>query len=88
MMFPNYQNMMPFSNDMTWANASWFIPLVSVLMLWDLVWKGVALWGGWKEQPVRMVHSIVSSKQRRHLAHNIHPVFSEEKGRNSSHSKS
>lgn len=44
MMFPNYQNMMPFSPDMMWSNAVWFMPLISVLMLWDLVWKGIALW--------------------------------------------
>jgi len=44
MTFPNYQNMIPFSQNMMWANASWFMPLISVLMLWDLIWKGIALW--------------------------------------------
>jgi hypothetical protein len=44
MMFPNYQNMIPFSQDMMWANAVWFMPLISILMLWDLIWKGIALW--------------------------------------------
>ena len=39
MMFPYY-----YQNMMSWTTAAWFMPLISVLALWDLVWKGIALW--------------------------------------------
>jgi len=42
-MFP-YQNMMFFGQDMMLTNAVWFMLLISILVLWDLVWKGIALW--------------------------------------------
>ncbi len=44
-MFPDYQNMMPFYQNMTlWPSSPWFMPLISVLVVWDTVWKGIGLW--------------------------------------------
>lgn len=31
-------------NQLTWENLALFNALIIVLMLWSLVWKGIALW--------------------------------------------
>ncbi|MDP2906447.1 MAG: DUF5652 family protein [Nanoarchaeota archaeon] len=60
MIFPNYQNMIPFSQDMIWANAAWFMPLISILMLWDLIWKGIALWKAGRNNQLRWFIALLA----------------------------